>query len=347
MKIINISLLLIITLLLLSSCGGKGTKSLDGAGATFPFPFYSQVFSDYADQTGIQVNYGSIGSGGGIRSLRDKVVDFGGTDSYLSDERIAEMPGEIVHIPTLMGAVVLAYNLEGVDELKLTPALVEGVFLGKITRWNDSLMQENNPGAQLPDLKITVVHRSDGSGTTHIFSDYLSKVGPEWNEKVGVGNALEWPVGIGGQGNPGVSGAISQTQGAIGYINSEYAFAQNIPMAMLQNKAGYYIKPSAESISAAAKGDLPADTRTMLTNMEYDGAYPICGFTWIIIYKEQAYDDRTKEKALETLKLLQWMISKEPQSVTSKLHYAPLPQEVVESAQVILESVTYQGEPLL
>ncbi|MBN1184364.1 MAG: phosphate ABC transporter substrate-binding protein PstS [Bacteroidales bacterium] len=348
-------LVLLVAVALIASCKNSGQKTADeskkvtltAAGATFPMPFYNQVFKNYTEETGILLTYGGIGSGGGIRSLKDKVVDFGATDAYLEDDKIGEMPAEIVHIPTCLGAVVIAYNLDNVEGLKLTPELLEGIFLGEITKWDDPKMKANNPEITLPDMNITVMHRSDGSGTTHIFSDYMCKVSPKWEEKVGRGKALEWPVGIGSKGNPGVAGAIQQTKGSIGYIGSEYALAQSIPMVQLMNKAGKYIAPTVESISAAAKGELPADTRVMLTNPDFEDAYPISGFTWIILYKEQAYDGRSEAQALETVKFLDWLISADAQAVTSQVNYSPLPEEMVANAKKILRSITYDGKALL
>ncbi|HYX06923.1 MAG TPA: phosphate ABC transporter substrate-binding protein PstS [Bacteroidales bacterium] len=328
--------------------GSTGSDiTLTAAGATFPMPFYNQIFSEYQKETGVQITYGGIGSGGGIRSLKDKVVDFGATDAYLSDKQEEEMPAPIVHMPTCMGAVVIAYNLPGIDSIKLDSSLMEGIFMGKITKWNDPLLQANNPGVDFPDMDISVVHRSDGSGTTFIFSDYMSKVSPSWNEQIGRGKSLNWPVGMGAKGNPGVAGTIGQTIGSIGYIGSEYAFAQDISFANLKNSSGKYIKPTAESISAAAKGEIPSDTRVMLTNSNDPQAYPISGFTWIILYKEQNYNGRSKEQAMATLKLLNWVLSPEAQKVTTKIHYSPLPQKAVELAKENLKSVTYDGKPLL
>ncbi|MDB4335036.1 phosphate ABC transporter substrate-binding protein PstS [bacterium] len=325
----------------------KKASSIAAAGATFPMPYYNMVIKSYIKETGILVTYGGIGSGGGIKSLKDKVVDFGATDAYLSDEKMAAMPSEIVHIPTCLGAVVIAYNLPGVDGLKLTNELLEGIFMGDITNWNDGKIQANNEGLALPDQAITFVHRSDGSGTTFIFSDYLSKISSVWAEKVGRGKSLQWPVGIGAKGNPGVAGTIKSTAGSIGYIGSEYAFAQKIPVALLQNQSGNYIEPTIESISSSAQGALPADTRVMLTNSDDANAYPISGFTWLILYKEQAYDGRSKSQAKATLEFLDWLISTDAQSVATKVNYAPLPEKAVVQAKSILRSVTYNGEALL
>jgi phosphate transport system substrate-binding protein len=355
MKRLSLIITIAIGLIIIISCktGDKPADSeskkvtLTAAGATFPMPYYNQVFKMYTKETGILVTYGGIGSGGGIRSLADKVVDFGATDAFLSDEKIKEMPADIVHIPTCLGAVVIAYNLPGVDGLKLTEDLLEGIFMGEITKWNDPALKANNKGLTLPDKEIMVVHRSDGSGTTYIFSDYMSKSSPLWKEQVGAGKSLDWPTGIGAKGNPGVAGTISQTEGAVGYIGSEYAFAQNIQIAEVRNSSGYYIAPSVESISASAKGTIPDDTRVMLTNTDDPEGYPISGFTWLIMYKEQSYDGRSKAQATETLKLLDWIISPESQEVTKKVNYSPLPDAAVEKAKTILKSVTYKGEALM
>ncbi|MEA3496658.1 MAG: phosphate ABC transporter substrate-binding protein PstS [Bacteroidota bacterium] len=352
----KLATLLISAVILLTACNNSDNKSenkenekvtLTAAGATFPMPFYNMVFKQYTKSTEMLLTYGGIGSGGGIRSLKDKIVDFGATDAFLSDEQMKDLPAEIVHIPTCLGAVVLAYNLEGIESIKLTNELIEGIFMGEITRWNDEKIAENNPTIDLPDTKITVVHRSDGSGTTFIFSDFMSKISKKWNENVGRGKSLKWPTGLGAKGNPGVAGTISQTTGAIGYIGSEYAFAQKIPVALLQNKAGNYIEASIESISNAAKGEIPADTRVMITNSEDAGAYPISGFTWIILYKDQNYDGRSKLRAMETVKFLNWLLSEDAQSKTKKVHYSPLPESTVKKAKDILNSVNYDGEKLL
>lgn len=349
--------IIIIAVFVLQSCGNKSNKketaqpasniTLTAAGATFPMPYYNMVFSQYTKASGTQITYGGIGSGGGIRSLTDKVVDFGATDAYLEDAQMSEMPAEIVHIPTVLGAVVIAYNLAGVDGLKLSNELLEKIFLGEITKWNDQKIKSNNPGLNLPDLAITVIVRSDGSGTTHIFSDYMTKISSKWAEKVGTGKSLQWPVGMGAKGNPGVAGTISQTQGAIGYIGSEYAFAMKIQTAELQNSAGNYVLPTIETVSAAAQGEIPADTRIMLTNSSDPGAYPISGFTWIILYKEQNYNNRTKEQALATVSMLDWLVSQEAQGEAEKVHYSPLPAGAAEKAKAILRTVTYDGQPLL
>ncbi len=350
--------ILSLAILLLSACGGSskkegGTKSaqsdlsLTAAGATFPLPYYNMVINEYSDQTGVEITYGGIGSGGGIRSLTDRVVDFGATDAYLKDKELAEMPEEVLHIPTVIGAVVIAYNLPGVEDLKLSNELLEKIFMGEITRWNHPQIKDNNPDIDFPDIDINVIHRSDGSGTTHIFSDYMSKISPAWEEEVGTGKALQWPVGMGAKGNPGVAGTIKQTEGSIGYIGSEYAFAQRIKTASVQNKSGNYVLPTTESVSAAAEGNIPDDTRVMLTNSDNPQAYPISGFTWIILYKEQNYNNRSLEKATATVEFLNWLVSEEAQGMAQKVHYSPLSQSTVDKAKAILQSVTYDGQPVL
>ena len=349
-------LLILMTFTVLAACQNNKKKSanktekavsITAAGATFPMPFYNQLISDYATKTGILVTYGGIGSGGGIRSLKDKVVDFGATDAFLTDTQAAELPASVVHVPTCLGAVVLAYNLPGVTSLKLKNEVLAKIFMGEIKKWNDPQIKADNTGINLPDLSISVIYRSDGSGTTFIFSDYMSKISEKWAKEVGSGKSLKWPVGMGAKGNPGVAGTIKQTEGAFGYIGSEYAFAQKLPFVSLQNKAGQFIEPSIQSISAAAKGEIPADTRVMVTNSSDPEAYPISAFTWIILYKEQAYGDRSRQQADETVKFLDWLISTDAQAVAQKVDYAPLPDKVVVLAKNILKSVTYNGEALL
>ncbi|MGV8135174.1 MAG: phosphate ABC transporter substrate-binding protein PstS [Mangrovibacterium sp.] len=324
-----------------------GNRKLTAAGATFPLPFYNMVFKNYTAETNVQVTYGGVGSGGGIRSLKDQVVDFGATDAFLTDDQQKEMPAEVVHIPTCIGAVVIAYNLKDVNDLKLSNTLLEKIFLGEVTKWNDPLLKKDNPDVNFPAEAITVVYRSDGSGTTHIFSDFMSKISEKWANQIGTGKSLKWPVGMGAKGNPGVAGTISQTPGTIGYIGSEFAFAQKIQTARVQNSAGQYILPDLASISAAAKGNIPDDTRVMLTNSADPASYPISGFTWIILYKEQAYKNRDKEQALATVNLLDWLVSEKAQGEAAKVHYAPLPADAVAKAKTVLRRITYNGEPLL
>ncbi len=336
------------------SCGSGGTKegkkkqvTLSAAGATFPQPFYNLAFKKYNEDGGPVINYGGIGSGGGIKSLRDQIVDFGATDGYLSDAELAEMPAEVVHIPTCIGAVVIAYNLPGVPTLKLSPDLLEGIFLGTITKWNDAKIAGTNQGVALPDMNITVVYRSDGSGTTYIFSDYMSKVSQQWKEQLGTGKALNWPVGIGAKGNPGVAGTISQSQGTIGYIGFEYANVQKISMATLLNAAGNFVEPTLASFTAAADNEIPSDTRIMITDSQSPEAYPITSFTWIILYKEQAYANRTFESATATINVIKWLTEDNAQAIATSVHYASLPAKAAQQAAIILKGVTFNGKSLL
>ncbi|HLN55737.1 MAG TPA: phosphate ABC transporter substrate-binding protein PstS [Bacteroidales bacterium] len=345
-------LLLVVTVIVSCNSGGKketgkqGKITITAAGATFPMPFYNLAFRNYGEKNGIDLNYGGIGSGGGIRSLADKIVDFGATDAFLSDKELTEFQSGVVHIPTCLGAVVIAYNLPGVDSLKVTPALLENIFLGKLKKWNDPEIGKINPGVKFPDQNITVVYRSDGSGTTQIFSDYMTKVGKEWAEKVGKGKSLNWPAGIGAKGNPGVAGTISQTAGTIGYIGSEYAFAQKIPYALVQNSSGNFINPGIQTVSAAARTEIPADTRIMVTNSPDPEAYPISGFTWIIMYKDLAYNGRTKEQAAAIVAFLEWLTGDEGQAIAESVNYAPLPSEVREAAKKLLGTITFDGLPV-
>lgn len=336
----------------LVACGGNANKEgrkaqeLSGAGATFPQPFYNVVFEQFGQVHGDQVAYGGIGSGGGVRNLRDKIVDFAASDAYLSDEEMAAMD-PVVHIPTCMGAVVLAYNLEGVSGLKLTGEVIAQIFAGEITMWNDERLVALNPSMELPAESIIPVYRSDGSGTTFVFTDYLTKVSPMWATKYGMGKSVDFPVGQAAKGNPGVAGVIKQTKHTIGYVGSEYAFAQQIPYAAIENKRGEFILPSTASISAAASGEMPADTRCSITNSEAPRAYPISTFTWLIIYKEQHYADRSKEQAQATLDLVQYMLSNEAQHMASEVHYAPLPEKAKELSMENLKSVTFDGVAIL
>lgn len=331
--------------LIMSSCGSR-TQSLSGAGATFPLPYYNVVFEQFAQLNGAAVAYGGIGSGGGVRNMRDKIVDFAGSDAFLSDKEMSEMD-PLIHIPTCMGAVVLAYHLDGVNTLNLSGEVIADIFAGDIRMWNDARLQALNPGVALPAEAIIPVFRSDGSGTTFVFTDYLTKVSAKWADAYGVGKSVNFPVGQAAKGNPGVAGVISQTKNAIGYVGSEYAFAQKIPYARIQNQRGELVEPTASSISAAASGDIPADTRTSITNSDAAGAYPIATFTWMLVYKEQHYSDRSIEQAMATLDLIQYILSDEAQGITSEVHYAPLPAKAKELSLKNLKTITYDGQPLL
>ena len=338
--------------LILSSCGGGSTNNnrkaqeLSGAGATFPLPFYNVIFENFAEVNGDAVAYGGIGSGGGVRNLRDKIVDFAGSDAFLSEKEMSDM-NPVIHIPTCMGAVVVAYNLEGVDKLNLSGELIADIFAGEVKMWNDPRLKALNPDAVLPAEAIIPVFRSDGSGTTFVFTDYLTKVSPMWANKFGAGKSVNFPSGQAAKGNPGVAGVISQTKNSIGYVGSEYAFAQKIPYARIENQHGEMVEPTAETISAAASGEIPSDTRTSITNSDATGAYPIATFTWMVIYKEQNYSDRSMDQAVATLDLLQYILSDEAQNITSEVHYAPLPTKAKELSMKNLKTVTYDGVAIL
>ena len=326
--------------------GSREAQELSGAGATFPLPFYNVAFEQFAQVHGDQVAYGGIGSGGGVRNLRDKIVDFAGSDAFLSDAEMAEM-SPVVHVPTCMGAVVVAYNLDGVNELNLSGEIIADIFAGEIKMWNDERLAALNPNVKLPSETIIPVYRSDGSGTTFVFTDYLTKVSPMWASKYGAGKSVNFPAGQAAKGNPGVASIIKQTKNTIGYVGSEYAFAQKIPFAHVENKHGEFVLPSSTTISAAASGEIPVDTRCSITNSDAAGAYPISTFTWIIIYKEQNYSDRTKEQAEATLDLLNYILSDEAQNITSEVHYAPLPAKARELSMSNLKTVTYDGVSIL
>ena len=334
------------------SCGGNANKDgrqaqeLSGAGATFPLPFYNVVFEQFAEVNGDAVAYGGIGSGGGVRNLRDKIVDFAGSDAFLSEKEMAEMD-PVIHVPTCMGAVVLAYNLDDINNLNLSGEVIADIFAGEIKTWNDARIVALNPDVKLPNEAIIPVFRSDGSGTTFVFTDYLTKVSPMWASKYGAGKSVNFPSGQAAKGNPGVAGVIAQTKNSIGYVGSEYAFAQKIPYAKIQNQRGELVEPTSASISAAASGTLPTDTRTSITNADAAGAYPIATFTWMIIYKEQNYADRSKDQAIATLDLLQYILSDQAQGITAEVHYAPLPTQAKELSLKNLQNVTFNGENIL
>jgi phosphate transport system substrate-binding protein len=331
------------------SCGKSGNdktaKELLGAGATFPYPLYSKMFDAYGKEKGVKINYQSVGSGAGIQQLTSKTVDFGASDAFMSDEEMSKVPAKIVHIPMCLGAVTVVYNLEGITNLKLTPEVLSDIFLGKIKKWDDEKIKSINPDAKLPGKDINVVHRSDGSGTTFIFTDYLSKVSESWKGSVGTGKSVNWPVGTGSKGNEGVGGSVKQTPGSIGYVELIYALQNSMPMASLKNKKGNFIAPTLKSTNAAANVSIPEDTRVSLTNSDADEGYPIVSFTWILLYQEQKYDNRSEEKVKELIKLLTWMVH-EGQQYVEPLSYATLSAEAVKKADAILKSITYDGKPI-
>ena len=298
---------------------------LNGAGATFPYPIYSKWFDEYAKvDPSVRFNYQSIGSGGGQKQILAQTVDFGASDGPMSDDNLAKAPGKILHIPTVAGAVVLTYNLSGNPSLKLDGDTIAGIYLSQIKKWNDPKITALNPGAKLPDQDIVVVHRSDGSGTTFIFTDYLSKVSAEWKQKAGNNTSVNWPSGIGGKGNEGVSGQVKQTPGAIGYVELIYALQNKMSYADVKNAAGQFTKPTIESVTAAlATANIPDDFRFSMTNAPGNDAYPIAGATWLLVYQQQK--DPAKGKKL--VEFLKWAVTK-GEGMVKELNYAPLPDAV-------------------
>lgn len=320
-------------------CITASAQSLNGAGATFPNPIYQKWFTQYSSaHHGVQINYQSLGSGAGIRQVTAGTVDFGASDGPMTDEQLAQVQGKILHIPTVLGAVVPCYNIPGVkQELKFTPEILAYIFLGKINNWNDGNIAKVNPGVKFPNLPIVVVHRSDGSGTSYIFTDYLSKVSPEWNSTVGKNTSVKWPVGLGGKGNEGVAGQVRQMDGAIGYVELIYAVQNNISYGLVRNKSGNFVKASLESVTAAAAAaaaNMPADYRVSITNPDGKNAYPIASFTWLLI--PQQSKDASKGKVLHDF--LEWML-KDGQSEVTELSYAPLPKEVVKKIKSTISTI--------
>jgi phosphate transport system substrate-binding protein len=353
----------LVVALIVSACGGgsgdqqagSGTASagatsggadLTGAGATFPYPIYSKWFADYAAKTGVKINYQSIGSGGGIRQLTEGTVDFGASDAPMTDAELAKAKGPVLHVPTVLGAVVVTYNVPGVTQpLRLSGDVISDVFLGKITKWNDQRIAALNPGVTLPTTDVLVVHRSDGSGTTYIFSDYLTAVSPAWAKAPGRGKELQWPVGMGGKGNEGVAGQVKQTPGAIGYVELAYAKQNSLAYATVKNAGGGFVVPTIESVTAAAAGvaaTLPPNTdfRVSIVNAPGAGAYPISSFTYLLINKTPT--DAAKGKKL--LDFVKWALRDGEQSAAA-LDYAPLPPLIVTRLGARLDSLSGGASP--
>ena len=347
--------------MMLTSCGGSGNGSkadstanasgedntIMGAGSSFDNPLFSKMFSEYNKSNGLKINYQSIGSGGGIKGLTDKTVDFGASDAPLTDDQAKTMGVPAVHIPVTAGAVVMTYNLPDVkDTLMLTPDVLAKIFLGEIKKWNDAKIQAINKGVKLPSIDIVVAHRADASGTSNIFTTYLTKVSKDWETKVGKGSSVNWPVGLGGKGNEGVAGTVKQTPGAIGYVELAYAIQNAMAFAKMQNKAGNFITPSIASVTAAANIDIPGDGKVSLTNTDAADGYPISGLSWVIIYQEQKYNNRTADKVTKMVKLIQWMIH-DGQQYSPALNYAPLSAKAVAVGDALLKTVTFDGKPVL
>jgi len=336
MRVLKRSLGLVLVVLLAAgfvSCSRTpsegGTTNLNGAGATFPYPIYSKWFDDYhKTHPDIQINYQSIGSGGGIRQVLAGTVDFGATDGPMTDEQLAKSKAKILHFPTVLGAVVPTYNIQGVtQELRFTQKALADIFLGKITKWNDPGLTQANPGVNLPGDQIVVVHRSDGSGTSYVWTDFLSKASPEWKTKVGKGTAVNWPVGLGGKGNEGVAGLIRQTPNSLGYVELIYAVQNKLPYGQVQNSSGSFVKADLASVTAAAAAaanDMPSDFRVSITNADGKGAYPVSSFTWLLVPTSIA-DSKKRQIIID---FLHWMLT-DGQKQAAPLSYAPLPDAVV------------------
>ncbi|HYE65379.1 MAG TPA: phosphate ABC transporter substrate-binding protein PstS [Pyrinomonadaceae bacterium] len=351
-----LALLLASFLLIASGCSGErggmgasdagGVVRLQGAGATFPNPLYQKWLSEYGKiNPNVRIDYQSIGSGGGIKQIKEQTVDFGASDAPMSDEDLKGAPGEILHIPTVLGAVVITYNLSGVTQpLRFSPDVLADIFLGKIKSWDDPRIKTDNPGVNLPASTITVVHRSDGSGTTAVFTDYLSKVSPEWKDRVGTGTSPQWPTGIGGKGNEGVTGQVKQTPNTVGYVELAYAVQNNLPVALVKNSSGNFVEPSLDAVTAAAADSVantPEDLRVSITNASGAQAYPISSYTYILAYRDQK--NAAKGKAL--VDFLWWGIH-EGESYAKDLQYAPLPDEIIKRAEAKINSITSGGRPL-
>lgn len=327
---------------------GGGTITLQGAGASFPKPIYEKWVNEYGKQNpNIRIDYQAIGSGGGQRAIINKTADFGASDDPMKDEDLKKAKGELLHIPTVLGAVVITYNLAGVDKpLKLTPEVIAGIYMGEITKWNDPKIKEHNPDVDLPDSKISPVRRTDSSGTTAVFTDFLSDTVPAFKEKVGASKQPNWDssVGVAGKGNDGVTAQVKSNPNSIGYIEIAFAKANDLPTALIRNKAGNFVEPTIENVSAAAAGsveEMPDDMRVKITNAEGETAYPISSYTYILVEKEQ--DNAAKGKALVDFL---WWATHDGKQYTKDLHYAPLPDEVVKRVEKKLDSITAAGKPL-
>ena len=342
-------LLAVLLTVMLASCGGGGgggEMRLQGAGATFPNPLYQKWISEYGKQNAkIKIDYQSIGSGGGIKQIQARTVDFGASDAPLTEAELKASPAELVHIPTVLGAVVITYNLSGIARpLRFSPDVIADIFLGKITKWNDPRIKADNADAALPAADITVVHRAESSGTSFVFTDYLTRVSPEWKEKVGADKSPKWPVGQGGKGNEGVTGQIKQQPNTIGYVELAYAGQNKLPVALIKNASGNFVEPSIEAVTAAAAasaGSTPEDLRVSITNANGSSVYPISSYTYILVYKDQA--DAVKGKAV--VDFLWWGIH-DGERYAKDLQYAPLPDEIVKRVEAKINSITAAGKPL-
>jgi phosphate transport system substrate-binding protein len=338
---------LLVGLAALASSPTSAQVSLTGAGATFPNPIYTKWFDAYNKKTGVQINYQSIGSGGGIRQFTEGTVDFGASDGPMNNDQMQAVGGKVLHVPTVLGAVVLTYNLPAIgnSKLKFDGPTIANIFLGKITKWNDKAITTLNPEVKLPDSDIIVVHRSDGSGTSYIFSDYLSKISPEWKEKVGKATSVSWPTGLGGKGNEGVTQQVQQTEGSLGYVELIYALSNGLGYSEVKNAGGQFVDPSLASVSAAAasaKFEKNTDFRVSITNAPGADAYPISSFTWLLIRPD--IKDAAKGKAIKDF--LSWMLTPDAQKMAAELHYGPLPAPVVALVQARLPTLKAGGKAI-
>ena len=339
--------LITIALAALTGAAPAAGQTLTGAGATFPNPIYTKWFDAYNKKTGIQINYQSIGSGGGIRQFTEGTVDFGATDGPMNESQIAAVNANVLHVPTVLGAVVVTYNLPelGDTKLKFDGTTLVDIFMGRINKWNDKRIAALNPGVKLPDLDLIVVHRSDGSGTTYVFTDYLNKFSREWKDKVGFATSVNWPVGLGGKGNEGITQQVKQVEGALGYVELIYAISNKLPYASIKNASGAFVEPSLESVTAsAASAKLAKDTdfRVSITNAPGAGSYPIASFTWLLVPKDSK--DPAKAKLLKDF--LTWMITPEAQGMANELHYASLPPEVAKLIEARLPTLKAGGKSI-
>ena len=329
---------LTLTLAALVSGSASAQMTINGAGATFPYPIYSKWFDEYAKvDPSVRFNYQSIGSGGGQKQIIAQTVDFGASDGPMSDQNLKSAPGKLLHIPTVAGAVAMTYNLPGNPAVKLDGETIAGIYLGTIKKWNDPKISALNAGVSLPDQEIVVVHRSDGSGTTFIFTDYLSKVSAEWKSKVGNNTSVNWPTGLGGKGNEGVSGQVKQTPGAIGYVELIYAKQNKMPVAEVKNSEGVFVRPNADSVTAAmATAQIPDDFRFSITNATGKDSYPIAGATWLLVYEQQ----KDAAKGAKLVEFLKWSMA-QGEEMAKQLDYAPLPQELRERVRKRIDEIKF------
>ena len=330
---------------ILAAAAPLAGQSLTGAGATFPNPIYTKWFDAYSKTSGVKINYQSIGSGGGIRQFTEGTVDFGASDGPMNESQIQAVNGNVLHVPTVLGAVAVTYNLPALGEtrLKFDGNLLVDIFMGRVTNWSDRKIAALNPGVKLPDIDLIVVHRSDGSGTTYVFTDYLNKFSREWRDKVGYATSVNWPTGLGGKGNEGVTQQVKQIEGALGYVELIYAISNNLPYAHIKNAAGNFLEPSLETVTAAAAGaklEKDTDFRVSITNAPGAQAYPISSFTWLLVKKDNK--DAAKAKLIQ--EFLTWMIKPEAQDMAAALHYAPLPQPVIALVQARLPTLRSGGK---